>query len=212
MRLLLLAALTLTTALSYGQSSGYQSGFLLTHRLDTVKGLVRFQARSASPSSCLFKTSKKSEAKEYEPGSIHGFCTDDGAYYYSRSIGRTSDVFLEVLVRGYVNLFKFGDIYFIEKGDSAFFELSDEIEIIFGEGQRQPQRSKNYTRMLTLLMSDCPEASQRARDLALKDKSLVGLVTLYNTCRGSKSTLFRVKGKIKRTKAPTQQPSSKAKS
>lgn len=203
---LLILLIALATS-AYGQSSGYQTGFLLTHRLDTVKGLLRFQPRSASPTSCFFKTGKKSPAKEYEPGSIHGFCTDDGAYYYSRSIGRTSDVFLEVLVRGYMNLFKFGDIYFVEKGDSAFFELSDEFEVIHAEGQRQEQRSRNYTRMLTLLMSDCPEASQRAAGVPLKDKSLVGLVDLYNTCRGSESSLFRVKGKVKRLKK-SDQPSN----
>lgn len=197
-----LVILFLALALSaFGQSSGYRAGFLLTHRLDTVKGLVRFQPRSSSPASCLFKTDKKSPAKDYEPGSIHGFCTDDGAYYYSRAIGRTSDVFLEVLVRGYMNLFKFGDIYFIEKGDSAFFELSDEFEVIYAEGQRQEQRSRNYTRMLTLLMSDCPDASNRATDVPLKDKNLVGLVALYNSCKGSESSLFRVKGKLKRTKS-----------
>jgi hypothetical protein len=185
---------------AFGQSSGYRSGFLLTHRLDTVKGLVRFQPRSASRASCFFKNDKKSPAREYEPGSIHGFCTDDGAYYYSRAIGRTSDVFLEVLVRGYMNLFKFGDIYFVEKGDTAFFELSDEFEVLHAEGQRQEQRSRNYTRMLTLLMSDCPDASKRAADVPLKDKTLVGLVALYNSCRGSESSMFRVKGKLKRSK------------
>lgn len=206
---MLLFALSIATFLSFGQSSGFQAGFLLTHQLDTVKGLVRFQSRAVSPSSCQFKTNKKSEAKEYEPGSIHGFCTEDGAYYYSRSIGRSSDVFLEVLVRGYVNLFKFGDIYFVEKGDSVFFELSDELEVIYGEGQRQSQRSKNYTRMLTLLMGDCPEVSQRASEVALKDKALVGLLTQYNTCRGSQSTLFRVKAKIKPRNTSTQQPSKK---
>ncbi|MBL7851411.1 MAG: hypothetical protein JNN04_10955 [Cyclobacteriaceae bacterium] len=198
MRLGLLLFLVTVIHTADGQSSGYQGGFLLTHRLDTVKGLIRFQSRSASPSSCQFKADRKAAAKEYEPGSIHGFCTDDGAYYYSRSIGRTSDVFLEVLVRGYMNLFKFGDIYFVEKGDSVFFELSDEIEPM-QEGPRPDQRSRNYTRMLSLLMNDCPEASQRATAVALKDKTLVGLVTFYNTCRGSASTLFRVKGKVKRS-------------
>jgi hypothetical protein len=54
--------------------------------------------------------------------------------------------------------------------------------------------------MLTLLMSDCPEASKRAAEVPLKDKNLVGLVALYNSCRGSESSLFRVKGKVKRLK------------
>lgn len=206
MRLLLLLVLGFLGQGAFGQSSGFQGGFLLTHRLDTIKGWVRFQAKSSAPSACQFKATKKSTAKDYEPGSIHGFCTDDGAYYYSRPIGRTSDVFLEVLVRGYVNLFKFGDIYFVEKADSAFFELSDEQEIIHAEGQRNEQRSRNYTRMLALLMSDCPEASQRAQQVSLKEKTLVGLVTLYNSCRGYESTVFRVKGKVKRLKKPVPQP------
>ncbi len=186
--------------LAYGQVNGYQRGFLLTHRLDTIKGYIRFQSRVTAPTPCQFRTDKRSAATAYEPGTIHGFCTEDGAYYYSRSIGRTSDVFLEVLVRGYVNLFKFGDIYFVEKGDSVFFELSDELDIVFMEGRRQEQRSRNYSRMLALLMSDCPDASQRASTVPLNDKNLVGLVTLYNSCRGAESSLFRVKGKLKRSR------------
>lgn len=203
---LVLVAVCLATTV-FGQSSGYRQGFLLTERLDTVKGLIRFHPGSGSPVPCLFKSDKKASPREFEPGSIHGFCTDDGAYYYSRSIGRTSDVFLEVLVRGYVNLFKFGDIYFVEKGDSAFFELSAEFEVTYPGGQSQGQRSRNYTRLLTLMMSDCPEASQRASETPLKDKNLVGLVELYNRCRGSESTLFRVKGKLKRVKGRTDHAS-----
>lgn len=174
---------------------GYQEGFLLTPNLDTIRGLVRFSGKANVPTPCLFKPNKKATPQSVYPGTVHGFCTANGAYYYSRSIGRSDDVFLEVLVKGHVSLFKFGDIYFIEKADSAFFELSDEMEVVMIEGQRQQQKSRNFNRMLSLLMNDCPEASKKAPTIPLKEKQLVSLVKTYNRCKGSNSELFRVKGK-----------------
>lgn len=177
---------------------GYQNGFLLTFSLDTVRGQVRFSGKANVPAPCLFKSDRKGDVKEIFPGTVHGFCTDNGAYYYSRSIGRSHDVFLEVLVKGHVSLFKFGSMFFIEKGDSAFFELSDEREVMEVEGQQQLRRSYNYARMLALMMSDCPEVSKQVSSTPLKDRPLVNLVTAYNQCKGSPSELFRVKGKMKR--------------
>lgn len=142
---------------------------------------------------CLFRKAKKETPKEVHPGTVHGFCTDNGAYYFSRTIGGTSDVYLEVLVKGYMNLFKFGDIYFIEKGDSAFFELSDDWEVSMADGRQTPQKSRNHVRMLALMMTDCAEVSKAAAKTPLKDKHLVRLVADYNRCRGSENHLFRVK-------------------
>ena len=174
---------------------GYQEGFLLTANLDSVRGLLRFSGKANIPTPCMFKSNKKAITKEFYPGSVHGFCTKAGGYFFSRSIGKSDDVFLEVLVKGHMSLFRFGQIYFVEKADSAFFELSDELEVILIEGQRQEQKSRNYTRMLSLLMSDCPEASKRAPTVPLREKPLVRLVAMYNKCKGSKSEYFRVKGK-----------------
>lgn len=180
------------TQVVWGQS-GYQDGFLLTTSLDTVRGSIRFTGKESAPGPCLFKTDKKVAPKEIFPGTVHGFCTNDGAYYYSRTLGSTTDVFLEVLAKGYMNLFKFGSVYYVEKGDSIFFELSDEWEVTTADGRPQQQhRSRNYTRMLALLMGDCPEVTKDAAKTPLKDKALVRLVVRYNKCRGSKTHLFRV--------------------
>lgn len=175
----------------YGQS-GYQGGFLLTTSLDTVRGLIQFQGKISAPSSCQFRSTKHAAAKEVHPGTVHGFCLDNGSYYYSRAIGGTENVFLEVLVKGYMNLFRFGSIYYVEKGDSVIFELSNDLEIMSVDGQRK-QTTRNYSRMLALLMADCPDAGKNAADTPLKVKPLVRLVTSYNQCRGSRSELFRVK-------------------
>lgn len=175
--------------------AGFQEGLLLTDRLDTVKGFVRFSGKENAPKPCHFKSDRDGELKEVFPGTVHGFCTADGSYYYSRMIGNTADVFLEVLVKGYMNLFKFGDIYFVEKGDSVFFELSDQMEVTVGDGQRQPVRTRNFSRMLGLLVSDCPSVAPQLKKLKLRDKPLVRLVTAYNICKGSPYHVYRVKAK-----------------
>lgn len=180
--------------------AGFEEGFLLTERLDTLKGFVRFTGNENSPKPCFFKSARDGEVKEVFPGTVHGFCTADGSYYYSRMIGNTADVFLEVLVKGYMNLFKFGDIYFVEKGDSVFFELSDQMEMIVGDGERQPVRTRNFMRMMGLLVSDCPSLAPQLKKLKLRDKPLVQLVTAYNICKGSPYHVYRVKAPRSRSR------------
>ncbi len=181
---------------------GYDNGFLLTASLDTVPGVIRFSRRSSVPEPCLFRSAKKAETKEVHPGSVHGFCTADGAYFYSRTLGNGAEVFLEVLVKGYMNLFKFGGIYYIEKADSAFFELSHELEVSTADGRRLAQRSNNYSRMLALMMSDCEKSAKEAANTSLRDKALVRIVVNYNNCKGSSSQLFRVSNRRRQPRDP----------
>lgn len=189
-----LILLLLAPLLAPGQQ-GFREGFLLNDRLDTVPGFVRFSGKDNAPKPCLFKSNRDGEVKEVFPGTVHGFCMADGSYYYSRHIGNTADVFLEVLVKGYMNLFKFGDIYFVEKGDSVFFELSDQMEVIVSDGARQETRTRNFSRMLGLLVGDCPSVAPQLKKLSLREKPLVRLVTSYNLCKGSSYQVYRVKAK-----------------
>lgn len=174
---------------------GFKEGFLLNERLDTVPGLLKFSGKENAPKPCLFKSDRNGEAKEVFPGTIHGFCMSDGSYYYSRHIGNTADVFLEVLVKGYMNLFKFGEIYFVEKGDSVFFELSDQMEVIVSDGAPQQMRTRNFSRMLGLLMADCALGPPELKKVKLRDKSLVQLVVAYNECKASPYDCYRLKPK-----------------
>lgn len=172
---------------------GFQPGYLLPTPKDTLRGLVRFSSKTTVPAPCFFKRGSKDPIQQFIPGQLSGFRLEDGSYFVPRSIGKSSDVFLEVLVKGYVSLYKFGDMYFIEKGDSAFFELSDEFELVVVEGERVKKKSRNYTRMLVLLLSDCDVATQQIPDVPLKEKQLVSLVVVYNRCKGLGGELFRVK-------------------
>ncbi|MBK7652728.1 MAG: hypothetical protein IPJ20_20970 [Flammeovirgaceae bacterium] len=45
-------------------------------------------------------------------------------------------VFLEVIVRGLVSLYKFEDIFFIEKGNDGLKQLINETEEVFVDGKR----------------------------------------------------------------------------
>ncbi len=189
--LVLLIGLPLTAV----AQKGYQEGFLLTSHLDSTKGLVKFSRKANVPTPCLFKANKKITAREIYPGTVYGFCNREGAYFVSRSIGRSSVVFLEVLVKGRMSLYQFGDIFFVEQSDSTFFELSDGYELVEVEGERLRQKSRNFTRMLSVLMRDCPEASKKATSVKLQGKQLVEIVSFYNNCKGSKNVYFRLKGK-----------------
>jgi len=174
-----------------GSGQAYRKGFILTAQQDTVRGLIRYNETVGSAVPCYFKSGPKATVLTYSPEDIHGFRYDNDKYFISRSVGKSSDVFLEVLVKGYVSLYKFHDIYFIEKADSAFFELSDQSEELTVEGVQVRARTKNFTRMLMLLMSDCLQTSRMIQETPLKENPLIKLISVYNTCSGRRNSYFR---------------------
>lgn len=186
---LFLIALCWTTAAA-GQSS-YRNGHLIKLNGDTVNGYIRYGQKGSVPAPCYFKIKSKDSAKAYPPQSLRGFRLNGDRYYISRSIGKSEDVFLEILVSGKTSLYKFGKIYFIEKGPNSFFELSEGLEVSVVEGEQRKKKSRNFIRMLNILTADCPEVSKKVSTIKLKDKPLIRTVSSYNTCMGSTNTFYR---------------------
>ena len=184
----LLFASLLTPA--FGQSH-FRRGFLVTNERDTVRGLISFDEDVAISTPCYYKSNAGDAVSAYAPGAISGFQYENDNFFTSRSIGKSADVFLEVLAKGTLSLYKFHDIYFIEKGDSAFFELSDDVEDVQIDGGQVRTRTKNYTRMLLYMMGDCMDARRIVPATLLKKKSLVKLISIYNTCKGNSNSTNR---------------------
>ncbi|MBL7865121.1 MAG: hypothetical protein JNK10_09610 [Cyclobacteriaceae bacterium] len=170
---------------------GYLPGYVVQQSGDTVRGLLRFDSESRNASPCYFKQTEDAQPQTYTPGQITSFRFTNDAYFISRSIGRSADVFLEVVIRSHMTLYKFGDIFFLEKADSAFFELSDDTEVLMVEGQNVRKKSRNYVRLLNLLMADCLEATRKIPTIPFREKPLIKLVLLYNTCVGHENKFYR---------------------
>lgn len=189
----LIILLSVIAPISSLAQRGFKPGYLVTPSGDSLRGLIRFDNKTRSAGPCVFKADAKAPAQEYLPGMITSFRYVNNSYFVSRSVGRSSDVFLEVVVKGYLTLYKFGDIFFVEKGDSVFFELSDDMEVVLVEGENRKKKSRNYTKLLNLLMADCLEASRKVPAVPFKEKPLIKLVALYNTCRGYENKYYRSK-------------------
>ena len=194
---LLSAALYLCPAIA---QSKFRNGFLLTLQNDTIRGLIKYKSNSRKAEDCWFSKSKSQPFIQYKPGEIRGFRFEKDQFYVTKSIGRSVDVFLEVLIGGTITLYRFNKIYFIEKADTLLFELSDDKDVIEMYGQRIKKKSKNFTRLLDVLMADCPNVQKEIPTVLLKEKQLVDLVHRYNQCIGSASATYRARwpGKQKR--------------
>lgn len=179
---------------SHGVSqSAYRHGVLYTNTQDTIRGLLRYSEGTGTSSPCYYKLNSSGPVTKYLPGTISGFRYDNDNYFTSRSIGKSADVFLEILVKGNVTLYKFDDIFFIQKTDSALFELSDDMEEMIIAGRQAKVRTRNYSRMLMLLMADCVETSKKVPSTLLKEKHIIRLVSSYNTCMGYSNIYYRKK-------------------
>ena len=203
MKAILLVCATLYLSPAMAQS-GFRKGFLLSTKGDTIPGFIQYSGNSKHNQYCSFRKTTTQPDVHYKPGEINGFRFENDQYYVTKSVGKSSDVFLEVLVKGNITLYRFNKIYYIEKGDSLLFELSDEKDVVEMHGQRIKKKSKNFARLLSVLMADCPKVLDQIPVLDLKEKLIIDLVQRYNQCIGSTSTTYRSKwpGKQKRQPRP----------
>ena len=172
---------------SHGQTD-FRQGYLITLAGDTVPGLVDYREGSAPFQSFDFKKSENDKPLSYQPGEASGYGFTNGRCFQSRQIEEDDHtartVFLEVIVEGYVSLYKLQDVYFIEKQDKGFFKLVNGSREIIADGKKYMADTHEYAGVLNLLLFDCHSLRARIQYTELKEKTLTRLVEDYNECKG----------------------------
>lgn len=168
--------------------SDFRPGFVVTNQLDTIKGLVDFRDGSAANEVCSFKKSSSEAAISYYPGDIriYGFMNDKVMESRQVVVEKTEkSVFLEVVVRGTVTLFKLNDTFWVEKQGSGFHQLSNNIAAKYSVDDRTKVRNDNrHIATLNIMMHDCAKVKNDVEKVQLNRRSLTSLVEKYNKCAG----------------------------
>lgn len=179
--------------LAFSQAD-FKKGFVITLEKDTLFGLVGYREGSKSYKACDFRKSTAEEIVTYQPNEIAGYGIVRGKFFVSRTIQEKKRepnlIFLEMVVKGLVSLYKFGEVYFLEKDDGVLRQLINEKEEAFvGDNPQQYKRrvllqSNEHIAIMNMLLVDCSELSARIPKVHLTERQLTELIEDYNTCKG----------------------------
>lgn len=190
--IILLSVMLLT--LAAGAQLNYKKGYIITNDNDTVYGKINDWGGRHNSKVCLFKANNKQKVVRYYPKDIKAYRMDGDKYYASKKFvikDQSLHVFLEVLIKGEVNLYYGlqgkGNAYYIEK-DSTFFGLSnDELmltydpygNVAFEYGTKYLFQSKAYKDSLRSLFKESKDIQSRVEYLKYDKKSLMTITKDY---------------------------------
>jgi len=194
-KILYLIALLGLSQLSYSQSD-FRKGFIINQDQDTTRGLIKYKEGNTSYRSCEFKSVNGENTKIYMPGEIIGYGYVNDKYFQSKKI-ETSEknsefVLLEVLVGGKATLYKFENVFYLEKAEQGLLKLTNKVESIV-DGERVTTQSKSYLGVLNLYLSDSPAISQsKIFGTSFNEKSLTDLVAAYNKSMNASTVIYKL--------------------
>jgi hypothetical protein len=164
---------------------------------DTIFGFLNYGESYDNYSSCQFKDNQNLNKTIYLPADISGYGFIDDRYFESRKIATEKQseevVFLEVLIRGLVSLYKYEDVYFIEKADSGLFKLSNEPVEKVVDGNQVTIPSNRFSGLLNLFLADCAGTKSKIPRTSFTERSLSNLIEEYNKCINVPPVIYKSK-------------------
>lgn len=162
------------------QSQGsFQNGFIITSNSDTVFGQLENRPNMLNYRSCSFM--KDNEVKEYTASQIKGFGYKNGKCFRSEIV---EGEFVEILVSGFLQLYKSQSVYYLKKGLDVPIKLeSITKENTLSEGIHEFYfvRDTKWKGLLSYAIYDCfPNSPKLVEKVNFYDEDLAKIVIRYN--------------------------------
>ncbi|AHM61903.1 hypothetical protein D770_18255 [Flammeovirgaceae bacterium 311] len=167
----------------------YREGYMLTLTGDTLTGLINYRESKKSTKICEFKKDPAQEAATYGPADIRGYGFRNGKFHQSIEIKDKLNeskeaIFVEVLVRGTVSLYKDPSSFYIAKGDTTLHRLYIKEKDDFNKYDKDKLQYNRHIGLLTYMMYDCENVKlkEKIEHVQLLEQPLTELVETYNKC------------------------------
>ena len=166
--------------------SEFRPGYIINMAGDTLTGFVDYKESSANNRMCSFKENKSAKTQQFGTDDIraYGF-KNDRAYevkHIQKKDEETIKAFVEVLVKGKLNLYIYESRFFVEKNLDELLELKNEKEETYVNDTRVIRSSNEHIATLNTLMIECQDLLDKIEKVTLSQRSLVALVKNYNEC------------------------------
>jgi len=162
----------------------FRPGYVIKAAGDTLIGEIDYRGDLLMGQICGFKTNAAADEIKYTPADIVGYRFNDGKYYVSKNINGKM-VFVDYLVKGYLNLYYLrdnnGDHYFLRKGDTDLVEIPYEEGIRVKDGKEYFYKSTKHIGVLNYFTQEVPELQSRIASMVMPEhNNLIKLVENYN--------------------------------
>jgi len=176
--------LLLTAKPAFAQSD-FRKGFIISATNDTTFGYVDYRGNVLNSRICSFKASREDNVMQYTSDDIKGYGFFNDKFYQSEIITSEKDtakVFIEVLIKGTLNLYYYRGRFFVQKADQDLLEIKEEIIIQEKDKKRYAVSTNKHLKLLAALTYECPIPVDRLEKLKLNQKELTEITENYNTC------------------------------
>jgi|GEM_PF-3194220 len=152
--------------------SDFRPGYFIFGPGDTTRALVNF----AKTDVCEFKI--QNEKKQLSATEIIGFGFDNDRYYSATVL---AGQFLEVIVDGYLSLYKSDKSFFIKKVKDTLIRLdSGKSEV---EGSQSPSTNIQWKGVLKFILKDCDGINGDIDLMRFSETDFLKLTAAYNKCK-----------------------------
>lgn len=178
----------------YSQND-FRKGYIITNHNDTINGLIKYRENNSKYKICYFKLTKDEDITNYNPSQILGYRYLNDKVFITKEITRGNKfkekVFLELLVKGSVSLYRYLDVFYIMKGDDKLHELNNERVLVEKNGKKFYRHTNRHIAALSYLLSDCKSIKDKINRVQYSEKQLTKLIELYNECTGELGISFK---------------------
>ena len=189
-----------STTQSLFSQRDFRPGYVITHKNDTIPGLVLYSAINTS-TVCTFRKNADSATTNYSPSDILGYRNNDGKFFIAKQVSideKEKLVFLEFLIKGKANIYYMrdgSDHYYVENEHGLMLQLTEPQKVISGFNGVDYVKPEQYTGRLKLAMSDCPEIFPEIERSSLNHSSLLKLARDYHSkvCKTEQCIVFERK-------------------
>lgn len=173
----------------------FKEGYIVTNEGDSISGWIKYQEGRKSNEFCAFKKNETDIVQNYTPDQIKGYRFTNNRSYETHEIkideNRLEKIFLEVLIKGTVSLYRSVNYFYIQKNGAVLRKLSNDMLSFDVDGQAYQKPSLRYISSLKILLSDCEAMEKKIPKVQFHEKSLTTLIEQYNKCIGQSSTVFK---------------------
>jgi len=121
----LLAVLFIFSSITLPAQKYFIPGYYVSSNGDTVKVSIEYSNKDARQ--CVVQRKDGGETTTYTPREIRGYGFNGNKQFVSKNLpvdsSRNGAVFMEVLMRGQASLYRYGDLFYIEKDKLYVLEM-----------------------------------------------------------------------------------------